>query len=442
MGKRFRWVVALYLLPFLFLANCYLLVLQNIRVLWAVIPAFVLMLLFAGTVLLGAKRFGLRVCGHGTVLLSVFIFNVTASVIYHIGLGIHMLSRDIPGYWGSVLFCAGAHFILFWAGILCVYLASHQLGIKYRVIGAICGMIPIVNLFALNKILRISFQELEFEIQKEKFNASRKEQQVCATKYPILLVHGVFFRDFAFFNYWGRIPRELEINGARIFYGNQQSADAVADCAAELADRIRQILAETGAEKVNIIAHSKGGLDCRYAMAKLGVAPLVASLTTINTPHRGCLFADYLLTKIPEDTQQAVASAYNKALKKLGDPNPDFMSAIQDLTDATCQPRDEEFPAPDGVFCQSVGSVLANASSGRFPLNFSYLLAKHFDGENDGLVSENSFCWGEKYTLLRPTGKVGISHSDMIDLGRKNLEDFDVREFYVNLVSDLKSRGL
>ena len=99
-------------------------------------------------------------------------------------------------------------------------------------------------------------------------------------------------------------------------------------------------------------------------------------------------------------------------------------------------------PTPEGVYCQSVGSVLMRAVHGRFPLNVSYHLVKHFDGENDGLVSETAFAWGEKYTLLKPTGKRGISHGDMIDLSRENIPDFDVREFYVGLVSDLKERGL
>ena len=64
----------------------------------------------------------------------------------------------------------------------------------------------------------------------------------------------------------------------------------------ELARRLRDVLRETGAEKVNIIAHSKGGLDSRWAITKLGLAPQVASLTTINTPHRGCVFAQHLLS--------------------------------------------------------------------------------------------------------------------------------------------------
>ena len=52
------------------------------------------------------------------------------------------------------------------------------------------------------------------------------------------------------------------------------------------------------------------------------------------------------------------------------------------------------------------------------------------------------FPWGENYTLLTVKGNRGISHGDMIDLNRENIKGFDVREFYVQLVSDLKNRNL
>ena len=80
------------------------------------------------------------------------------------------------------------------------------------------------------------------------------------------MVHGVFFRDFKFPPYWGRIPAELEKNGAKIFYGKHQSAASVADSAEELKQRIEEICNETDCEKVNVIAHSKGGLDIRETL--------------------------------------------------------------------------------------------------------------------------------------------------------------------------------
>ena len=254
-------------------------------------------------------------------------------------------------------------------------------------------------------------------------------------------MHGVFFRDFKYFNYWGRIPRELEENGAVIYYGNHQSAASVADSAGELAARIRQITEETGCGKVNVIAHSKGGLDTRFAVSCLGMDRYVASLTTINTPHRGCVFADYLLGVIPDSVQKKVAAGYNRALKRLGDENPDFLAAVGDLTASSCEKFNEKVKDCPGIFYQSVGSKLNRAGGGRFPLNFSHRLVKYFDGPNDGLVAESSFPWGEKFTFLTVRGKRGISHGDMIDLNRENIRDFDVREFYVKLVEDLGKRG-
>ena len=75
-------------------------------------------------------------------------------------------------------------------------------------------------------------------------------------------------------------------------------------------------------------------------------------------------------------------------------------------------------------------------------MNFTYQLVNYFDGGNDGLVGEKSFPWGANYQFLTVNGVRGISHGDMIDLNRENIDGFDVREFYVLLVADLKNRGL
>ena len=205
--------------------------------------------------------------------------------------------------------------------------------------------------------------------------------------------------------------------------------------------RIRQILAETGCEKVNIIAHSKGGLDSRAAITRQGMAPYVASLTTVNTPHRGCIFAEYLLEKIPAAARQKIADTYNAALKRLGDERPDFLAAVTDLTASACEKRNAVTPDAPGVFYQSVMSYCRRAQHGKFPLNMTYPIVKHFDGLNDGLVAVDSARWGERFTLLEPKGKRGISHGDVVDLNRENIPGFDVREFYVSLAADLKRRG-
>lgn len=388
-------------------------------------------------------------------MLRLFWWSV---IVATVTLGIAAF-RMIPEHWVPWTIALGIAIIIesliFWTGIITVYLASVQLGIKIRVIGILCGWIPIANLWALHVIISTVTREIEVESTKEALDRQRAAAHICATRYPVLLVHGVFFRDTKALNYWGRVPAELQRNGAAIFYGEHQSAASVENSARELTARIRQIVESTGCGKVNVIAHSKGGLDMRYAIARCGAAPMVASLTTINTPHRGCGFADYLLTNIPVSVQGKVAAAYNAAASRLGDARPDFMAAVHDLTQAGCARLDAAIgdAAPmagraaidgpfRGILCQSVGSRLLHATTGKFPLNFTYPMVKWFDGPNDGLVARPSMPWGEGFTWVEPTGERGISHADMIDLNRENIPGFDVREFYVQLVAGLKARGL
>lgn len=384
----------------------------------------------------------LKACGNGYELLILFLMSTAATSVYVIIQAFHWIPGDVMKLIIHAVIAIIVEACVFWNGIIRVYTTSVQLGIRWRVIGILCGWIPIAHLVALIIIIYIVSEEVHFEAGKIYVDSCRKEEKICQTKYPLLMVHGVFFRDFEHLNYWGRIPEALEKNGAKIYYGNHQSAASVENSAKELAKRIQEVIKESGAEKVNLIAHSKGGLDCRYALSELGAAPFVASLTTINTPHRGCLFADYLLEKIPEGVQNSVAGKYNMMSHKLGDENPDFIAAVTDLRASVCETMNEKLSDVPGIYCQSVGSGLGHAVSGKFPLNFSYRLVKHFDGANDGLVAATSFSWGENYTYLTAKGHRGISHGDMIDLNRENIKGFDVREFYVNLVADLKSRGL
>lgn len=442
LARRLDWFQAGYALAFFAMSNC--LTLLWGRLWWLLLPVLGVLAInaLAGFRCMPTQSLWRKLCCHGTVLLAAFYGSMAASFLVHGLMLFGVIPCQTKALIYSAVYCFVCHFVLFLNGILCVYLTSSQLGIKLRVVGALCGLIPVVNLVVLALIIRTTDLEVVLETCREHRNRDRKDQALCATRYPILLVHGVFFRDNPVVKYWGRIPRELENNGAQVFYGHHQSALSVADSAREITETIDKILRATGCEKVNIIAHSKGGLDCRYAMAHCGAADKVASLTTINTPHRGCLFADWLLEKTSQEFEESVAYTYNSSAKLLGDTTPDFLAAVYDLTASACTAFDRATPQPEGVLCQSVGSLMGKARLGQFPLNLFYPFVKRFDGENDGLVGEASFAWGDSYTLLRPRGKRGISHADMTDLNRHNIPGFDVREFYVQLVAKLKEKGL
>lgn len=389
---------------------------------------------------LKSKR--LNICRNGYNYLDIFVISSISILLVDI-LKFLVFDIEINHIWFVIHIISTLliELLLFLSGIIRVYICSKQLGLAIKIIGIFTWYIPIINIIVLYKIIRKVKNEVKYENNKIVLNEKRESEEICKTKYPLFLVHGVFFRDYKYFNYWGRIPEELEQNGGVIYYGNHQSASSVEDSSKELFNRIKNIIEETGCEKVNVIAHSKGGIDSKYLLTYPEIEKYVASITTINTPHEGCTFVDYLFSKIPDKLLNKIAEKYNKTLKLMGDTNPDFIVAVNELTTKSCQELNNKITLNSNIFCQSIGSKLNKPIRGRFPLNYSSIFVKHFDGVNDGLVGEKSFKWGEKYLLIESTDKRGISHGDIIDLNRENLKGFDVREFYVQLVHDLKMRN-
>ncbi len=386
-------------------------------------------------------KHSLYILASGCELLKLFLAGLFTTLLIQILVVVLYMQTDIKLTVFSIIYATLCLVVIFWNGIIRVYVTSVQLGITKRVLGIVFGWVLGLNIYYLTRIINICLNEVDVESEKILVNREREQDQVCKTKYPILMVHGVFFRDYRYLNYWGRIPSELKKNGATIYYASQQSAASVEACGEEVADKIKSIVEKTGCKKVNIIAHSKGGLDSRVAISKFGANSYVASLTTINTPHKGCIFAEYLLDNIAENFINVIAKSYNKTVLKLGDKDPDFISAVNDLSNSSCLKLNEDILNEPGILYESVGSYCIESKSGKFPLNLSHDFVKSFDGKNDGLVSISSAKWGSNFTLLSPSSKRGITHADMIDLNRENIDGFDVREFYVKLVSSLKDRG-
>ena len=328
-------------------------------------------------------------------------------------------------------------------GIIRIIILSKQVKWGSKILVLLLWWVPVINIIIIAKVCRIARMECERETHLRIMDIARAENHICQTKYPILMVHGIFFRDWQYFNYWGRIPEELVRNGAQVHYGRQQSSLTIANSANELSEQIKEIIEETGCEKLNIIAHSKGGLDSRYAISCLDCAPHVASLTTINTPHQGCEWVDITLKKLPNKLVKQVEKRYNSIFRKLGDESPDFLGGVNDLTAASAAKFNSKVLDCEGILYQSAMSQMSKAGSAGFPLNLGYhIIKKEQHSANDGLVPIESAKWGHDLGLLKASSKRGISHADMIDLNRENIEGFRVRDFYINLIADLKDKGL
>ncbi len=268
----------------------------------------------------------------------------------------------------------------------------------------------------------------------------------CETKYPLLMMHGVGFRDFKHVNYWGRIPRALETEGAQIYYGKQDSWATIEHNAGEMRARIDAILAETGCDKVNLIGHSKGGLEARYLASRLGYGDKIASITTIATPHHGSGTIDLLL-RLPGWAFRLAAFFVNVWCRVLGDAKPDFYHTCRQLSASFMEGFNKENPDCNGVYYQSYATAMRHPLSD-FLVWIPFVVVSRIDGECDGLVSIQSATWTNFGGVWRGRTGRGISHIDSVDGRRRNFSRqtqgdgvSDIRDMYILAVERLVENG-
>jgi len=270
----------------------------------------------------------------------------------------------------------------------------------------------------------------------DKLLAEQEDFDILYLKYPVILVHGIAMRDREAASVpWGRIPQVLREHGVETFFGNTDAWGTIESNAEMLKATVDSVLKETKREKVNIIAHSKGGLDSRCLIWKYNYGNKVASLTTVSTPHHGAVLADMILnletlhTKTAKKTLQDLVKLYN-------DIYPDIYTAGYDLTTANMEEFNKVATMDDRVYYQSIYSVMNNASDDLlFAASYTYI--KKEKGENDGLVSEYSARWGNNITKVEG----GISHGQIIDIMGNDQFDMKIPNIYLRIVDDLRHKG-
>ena len=107
---------------------------------------------------------------------------------------------------------------------------------------------------------------------------------------PVLLIHG-YMADASVWNKWVELLKKDGIVAYPItFKQSDDKCGSAAEHAKELSKIIGQIKDETGQNKVNIVGHSKGGLDARVYLANN--TKDVANLIMIGTPNSGSPMAE------------------------------------------------------------------------------------------------------------------------------------------------------
>jgi hypothetical protein len=102
---------------------------------------------------------------------------------------------------------------------------------------------------------------------------------------PVLLIHG-YMADASVWNKWTELLKKDGIAAYPItFKQSDDKCGSSAEHAKELSKIIGQIKDETGQNKVNIVGHSKGGLDARVYLANN--TKDVPNLIMIGTPNAG-----------------------------------------------------------------------------------------------------------------------------------------------------------
>lgn len=289
--------------------------------------------------------------------------------------------------------------------------------------------------------------------------AARAADTYTQTRYPIVLVHGLLgFDALGPFDYWYGIGSALSSGGAKVFVSQESAANSSEVRGEQLLSELRQLKAAYGYGKFNLIGHSHGGQTVRYVAA---VAPdLVASVTTVGTPHQGSKVADGIKRDAANTgTTQLVASivdAFSTFLSWLsGAPTlpQDSLAALESLDTPGAQAFNAKYPAgaptspcgqgpatANGVRYYSVGGTALWTNLFDLSDPALALTATYFGSEpNDGLVGKCSSHWG---VVLRDD--YPWNHLDEVNqaFGLRGLFAPDPGAFYRSQANRLKSAGL
>ena len=261
-------------------------------------------------------------------------------------------------------------------------------------------------------------------------------------KQSVMFLHGLMGGSKTSF---AGVVKHFEGLGCKVILPDVSAVNSTELRATQVADKIKQFLTSTSSAKVNIVAHSQGGLDARYALSKLGMAGSVASLSMLSTPNYGSPLADLVLKDLANPLSKIFLTfAFNSlsgASNTNGGQNNDSTSAMRALS--TAYMRDTFNPnTPDasGVLYQSwagrTGPGTKDRNKSTLTLTQGFITKQA--GDNDGIVSVDSARWGEFK---------GVLDADHLDLGGTKMGDagadqFDHIKFLEQLLLDLRAKGL
>lgn len=285
------------------------------------------------------------------------------------------------------------------------------------------------------------------------------------TKYPIVLAHGMAgFDKIGPVDYWYGIPQDLASNGAEVHVSQVASFQSSEVRGEMFLAQVKNIMAITGAKKVNLIGHSHGNQSVRYVA---GIIPSsVASVTSVGGVTKGSPIADMILEvtkieKIGGPLTTVLTSVVNGFGQLIGLAagerlSQDSLAGLNSLTTAGAADFNRRFPAGvptsacgegaytvNGVKYYSWGgtSQLTNVfdiADGAMALTSLAFVGKA-DSQNDGFVGRCSNHLGK---VLRDN--YNMNHLDEVNqvLGLVSIFETNPKAVFRQHANRLKLAGM
>lgn len=264
------------------------------------------------------------------------------------------------------------------------------------------------------------------------------QPDIISLRYPVFFCHG--------FGAFGSLMQPSPLHhpcmlmrerGIIAFAPNITPYASIEIRAADWVQLIRQVCEQYGFRKLNIIAHSMGGLDIRYALANTDIIKNIASVTTVSTPHKGTYLADFVLKTPDKITEKLGELADWLGNNVFPSEKSNALEAVEQLSRHYIQ---EVFnpatPLPDiPAFSYSAAVGKATDHSLNPIFLFQNNLIYEQEGINDSFVSVESSAWAEHL------GTVPLSHTNQINIqvSRENKPVY--LDFWTGVAKTLQEKG-
>ena len=269
------------------------------------------------------------------------------------------------------------------------------------------------------------------------------------------LVHGILGFDDTkglangLVKYWGGLDNYLRSQGAKVLTPGSSAMSNIQNRAWETKSQLATWMAANGCTKVHLIGHSQGGLVVRYIAANTGFASKVASVTTINSLHKGAPLADISLAVIPGFLQPSVnlvISTLAKLIYRDGRPQ-DAIEMAKSLTVNYLKTFNTATPNVSGIKYYSYGSKMAWADpiqhplmAPTYPITWAGGLYYGLGGANDGVVPFTSQAWGSwKGEPSANWYATGIDHLQATNFEWTGQNFFNVTGWYLAIATNAKA---